>query len=166
MSKLSTILVAAIIVSSATPALAESPTTSTTPVRREVRQEVRQEVRPEVNQEVRQQVRNKLAEGHAERLRRRFAFYDQRFESIIKRLNARLNILNSKGVDTTGLADGLAVANTTWQQAKEKGASAVRLFLATDVVAAKELAEEARALYQKTHQELQALIPQLQTLSK
>lgn len=147
----------------------ENRAVPTTPVRQGQRIEVATQLRDKA-----QETRGNVAALHASRLAKRFDFYYARFESIIARLEARVEILKNEGKDTTKVAAQIQVAQKTLESAKDKGDRAVAAFDGIDparfseqkaqAFIARDLAKEARELYARAHRELRLIIPELNKL--
>lgn len=130
-----------------------------------------QEIRTE-----RQELRSTVAENHANRLERRFTLYYTRLSNIITRFQARLDTLKTAGKDTTAAQAKLDLAKTRLEEAKAKGDAAVAAFKAIDpakfseqrtqAFAARDLAMEARKLFQETHTLLKDALKELKKISK
>ncbi len=139
--------------------------------RREERQENREEVREQV-----QEIRSNVAENHANRLERRFAFYYSRLSNIITRFEKRLDILKADGKDVTSVSTKLTEVKSKLESAKAKGVEAVNAFKAIDpakfseqktqVLSARDLANEARKLFVETHTLLKDALKALKAISK
>ena len=124
------------------------------------RMEDRQENREEFKDKM-QEVRSNVAENHANRLERRFAFYYSRISNIITRFGKRLDILKADGKDISDASAKLGSAKSTLELAKAKGAEAVSAFKAIDpakfseqktqVLTARDLANSARKLFLDSH---------------
>lgn len=134
-------------------------------------QEVRQDLK-----ENREEISNKVAQNHANRLKRRFGFYYDRFTNIITRFKARLVILDGQGKDTAAIKTKLTAAGAKLEEAKTKGIEAVAAFVAidpakfsqqkTERLAARDLANAARQLFVDTHNLLKDALKELKTISK
>lgn len=134
-------------------------------------QEIRQE-----RMEDRQEIRSNVAQNHANRLERRFEFYYKRLTNIITRFERRLDILKADGKDVSAVNTKLTAVKTKLAEAKSKGDSAVAAFKAIDpakfseqktqVLAARDLATEARKLFIETHTLLKDALKSLKAISK
>lgn len=134
-----------------------------------------QEVRQDLN-ENRDGISNKVAQNHANRLKRRFQFYYDRFTNIIARFKARLAILEGQGKNITAVTAKLDLAKTKLEEAKAKGIEAVAAFVAidpakfsqqkTERLAARDLANAAHQLFVDTHNLLKDALKELKTISK
>jgi hypothetical protein len=127
-------------------------------------------------QEIRQDRRSNVAENHANRLERRFAFYYSRLSNIITRFEKRLDILKADGKDITAVSAKLAEVKTKLESAKAKGTEAVAAFKAIDpaklseqktqIVAALDLTNSARKLFIETQTLLKDALKSLKAISK
>lgn len=125
------------------------------------RQEERQE-RQEERQQTRQELRSNVTANHAERLENRFLQYNQRLTNIMERFQKRLDTLKQSGKDASKAQDLLNSGKSKLVEAKTKGDGAVAAFRAIDpakyteqksqILAARDLANQARRLYVETHQ--------------
>ncbi len=123
---------------------------------RQMNQDERQENRQE-RIEHRQEVRSDIAENHANRLSRRFAFYYKRLTGIAARLDTRLTKLKTEGQDVSLALAKLAEARTKLESAKNSADQAVLAFQAIDptkfseqkakALAARDLANSARTAF-------------------
>lgn len=147
-------------------------------VRAEERVGGRAEKRVEVN-EIRvnlQEVRSKVAENHANRLERRFKFYYERLSKIMVKFQARIDYLKDQGKDTAAVQTKLDAAKAKLESAKVKGEAAVAAFRAIEpgkweeqkpaLLAAKDLAEEARGLFKDAFKLLKDALKELKNISK
>jgi hypothetical protein len=135
------------------------------------RQDKREEGRAKM-----QDFRSHVAENHANRLSRRFAFYYNRLNDIITRFQSRLDSLKTAGKDTSAAQTALDKAKTSLASAKSKGDAAVAAFKAIDpakfteqkaeALAARDLANEARKLFLDTHTLLKDAFKALKVISK
>lgn len=126
--------------------------------------------------EVRQEIRSKVAENHANRLERRFKFYYERLSKIIVKFQARIDYLKGKGKDTAAVQTKLDAAKAKLESAKVKGEAAVAAFRAVEpgkweeqkpeLLAAKDLAEEARGLFKDAFKLLKDALKELKNISK
>lgn len=138
----------------------------------EIRQE-RKEDREETREKV-QEIRSNVAENHANRLERRFAFYYSRLSNIITRFEKRLDILKADGKDITAVSAKLTEVKTKLESAKAKGIEAVAAFKAidpakfseqkTEALAARDLANSARKLFVETHTLLKDALKSLKAI--
>lgn len=127
-------------------------------------------------QEIRQERRSNVAENHANRLERRFAFYDSRLRNIITRFEKRLDILKADGKDITAVSAKLTEVKSKLESAKAKGVEAVAAFKAIDPAqfseqkvesfAARDLAVATRKLYLEVHVLLKDALKALKVISK
>ncbi len=140
---------------------------------RSVRQENRQE-RQDERQENRQEVRSNVAENHAERLENRFMLYHKRLSSILERFQKRLDILKASGKDISKIQVSLTSAVAKLAEAKAKGEGAVAAFRAVDpakfveqkaeLLAARDLANQARKLFLEVHQLIKNALTELKEI--
>lgn len=141
-------------------------------------QEIRQD-RMEDRQEAKdkmQETRSTVAENHANRLERRFAFYYARLSNIIMRFEKRLDILKADGKDIATVSAKLTEVKAKLESAKAKGVEAVAAFKAidparfseqkTEALAARDLANSARKLFMETHTLLKDALKSLKAISK
>jgi hypothetical protein len=134
-----------------------------------------QEIR-EDRMEDRQERRSTVAENHANRLERRFEFYYKRLTNIITRFERRLDILKADGKDVSSVADKVSSVKAKLEEAKTKGMAAVSAFKAIDpaklseqkveMIAARDIATEARKLFMETHTLLKDALKSLKAISK
>lgn len=134
------------------------------------RQENRQE-RQEERQENRQEIRSNIASNHAERLENRFMLYSKRLGNIIERFQVRLDTIKADGKDTSNVQSLLTNAKTKLGEATTKGNGAIAAFRAIDpakfaeqktqVLAARDLANQARRLFVEVHQLLKSALIEL-----
>lgn len=111
--------------------------------------------------ETRQETRSTVAELHSKRLTQRFGFYTTRLSGIIRRFEARLEVLKGEGKDVSAVQDKLDEAKLKLDEATTKGQEAVAGFDAIDparfseqrseAFAARDLATAARKLFQEVH---------------
>jgi hypothetical protein len=135
------------------------------------RMEDRQEAKDKM-----QEIRSTVAENHADRLERRFAFYYDRFSNIIMRFEKRLDILKADGKDVSAVSIKLTAVKAKLAEAKAKGGEAVAAFKAidpskfseqkTEALAARDLATAARKLFMETHTLLKDALKSLKAISK
>lgn len=124
--------------------------------------------------ETRQETRSNVAELHSKRLTQRFGFYATRLSGIIRRFEARLDVLKEGGKDTSTVQAKLDEAKTKLDEAIAKGKEAVAAFDAIDparfseqraeAFAGRDLATEARKLFQEVHTLLKEAIRLLKAL--
>lgn len=155
---------------------------ATVPVRAETSRELRETRREEIQEirterlEEREQIRTKVAENHASRLERRFSLYYKRLENIVERFQKRLDYLKTQNKDVASIQTKLDSIKTKLNGAKVAGDEAVAAFQAIDpgtwevqkpkLLAAKDLANEARELYKEVHTLLKAALRELKQISK
>ncbi len=118
------------------------------------------EIREERKENV-QDFLSQIAENHANRLERRFGYYNTRLDNIITRFQKRLDALKAEGKDVASNQAKLDAAKAKLGEAKAKGAEAIAAFKAIDPAkfseqkterhAARDLAIMARKLYFETH---------------
>ncbi|TSC76306.1 MAG: Uncharacterized protein G01um101431_927 [Parcubacteria group bacterium Gr01-1014_31] len=110
----------ALLLASALPVLAQTPTT-TGPggTRREERQERREEVRAKLAVVRQQNVRR-----HFNRMTERLQNRVERLKTLTDRIEARIRALDQQGTDTTEAKAYVAKAKTAWQEAKDGVAQA------------------------------------------
>jgi hypothetical protein len=135
------------------------------------RMEDRQEAKDKM-----QEMRSTVAENHANRLSRRFAFYHARLSNIIMRFEKRLDVLKADGKDVSTVSTKLAAVKAKLAEAKAKGDEAVSAFKAidpakfseqkTEALAARDLANAARKLFMETHTLLKDALKSLKAISK
>jgi len=121
-----------------------------------------------------QEGRSNVAENHANRLEKRFAFYYSRLSNIITRFQKRLDILKAEGKDITSASTKLTAVKTMLESAKTKGVESVSVFKAIDpakfseqktqALAARDLANSARKLFIDTHSLLKDALKTLKTI--
>lgn len=134
-------------------------------VKTEVR-EVRMENKEE-RQEKREDRRSALAELHGRRLESRFGFYGKRFESLIERLQSRLNTLKDSGKNTEVPQKTLDSAKAELQKAQAAANNATLLFQSipkgetAEQRAALEKAKEAAELARKSFMSVQKMLMQV-----
>lgn len=127
-------------------------------------------------QEIRQDIRNNIAKNHAERLQNRFTFYGDRLGNIITRFQLRLDTLKANGKNTTATQVKLDLAKSKLAEAKLKGETSIAAFTAlessnlkeqkAEFLAARDLANSARKLFEETHTVLKEALRELKTISK
>lgn len=125
---------------------------------------------------VSQEIRSKVADNHANRLERRFKFYYERLSKIIVKFQTRIDYLKGKGKDTTAVQTKLDAAKVKLESAKVKGEAAVAAFRKIEpgkweeqkpaMLAAKDLAEEARGLFKDAFKLLKDALKELKNISK
>ena len=139
------------------------------------RKEERQEKREEVKENI-QERRSEIAENHANRLEKRFTAYYTRLSNIITRFKARLDVLKAEGKTVSSVETELATATSKLESAKSKGLEAVSAFKAIDpttladqksaLMAARDLANAARKLFEEAHTSLKSALKSLKVISK
>jgi hypothetical protein len=127
-------------------------------------------------QEIRQERRNNVAENHANRLEKRFAFYHSRLSNIMTRFQARLDLLQKEGKNISISQVKLDAAKAKLADAKVKGDAAIAAFKAigpakfseqkTEVFAARDLANSARKLFLETHELLKLALKELKNITR
>lgn len=126
-------------------------------------------------QESRQEARSQIAENHAKRLENRFMLYQKRLGSIIERFQLRLDKLKADGQDISNVQSTLTSAKSKLAEAKTKGEGAVSAFRALDpakfseqkaeLLAARDLALQARKLFLEVHQLIKSALVELKSKS-
>jgi chromosome segregation ATPase len=139
------------------------------------RKENRQEKREEVKENI-EAKRSEIAENHANRLEKRFTAYSTRLSNIIIRFQERLAKLKSEGKSVSSIETELQAAKAKLESAKSKGVEAIAAFRAIDptsiadqkaaLMAARDLANSARKLFEEAHTSLKSALKSLKVISK
>ncbi len=139
------------------------------------RKENRQEKREEVKENI-EAKRSEIAENHANRLEKRFTAYSTRLSNIIIRFQERLAKLKAEGKSVSSIETELQAAKAKLESAKSKGVEAIAAFRAIDptsiadqkaaLMAARDLANSARKLFEEAHTSLKSALKSLKVISK
>lgn len=166
--------------------IAKAETVEITNRNQNVRLEVKSEARGQIEERIENKIENrlekgqewreKIAENHANRLERRFKFYYERMIMITERFQKRIDTLKEAGKDTANVQSKLDSTKTKLEEARKKGEEAVTAFRTIDpakwneqktqIMAARDLAMNARKLYFEARELLKVALKELKTLFK